>query len=34
MTNNTNIQWAIDILEDNMIGLNREERMTYLEDVT
>ncbi|WZL56278.1 hypothetical protein SP3_00219 [Bacillus phage fHSPT3] len=34
MTNNTNIQWAVDILEDNMLGLDREERMSYLEDVT
>ncbi|UPI12523.1 hypothetical protein [Bacillus phage SBSphiJ4] len=31
---NTNIQWAVNILEDNMSGLDREERMSYLEDVT
>ncbi|QQO40698.1 hypothetical protein 000TH009_262 [Bacillus phage 000TH009] len=31
---NTNTQWAIEILEENMRGFDRGERMNYLEDVT
>ncbi|WCS69642.1 hypothetical protein Goe25_02530 [Bacillus phage vB_BsuM-Goe25] len=30
----TNTKWAIEILEDNMSGLDREDKMNYLEDVT
>lgn len=31
---NTNIQWAVNILEDNMEGMSKEEKISYLEDVT
>lgn len=31
---NTNIQWAVNILEDNMEGMSKEEKINYLEDVT
>lgn len=31
---NTNIQWAVSILEDNMEGMSKEEKINYLEDVT
>lgn len=30
---NTNIQWAVNILEDNMEGMSKEEKINYLEDV-
>ena len=30
---NTNIQWAVNILEDNMEGMSKEEKISYLEDV-
>ncbi|MGV3094652.1 DUF7222 domain-containing protein, partial [Streptococcus pluranimalium] len=31
---NTNIQWAVNLLEDNMEGMSKEEKISYLEDVT
>ncbi|QZA68941.1 hypothetical protein 010DV004_270 [Bacillus phage 010DV004] len=31
---NTNIKWAVNILEDNMGGFSREEKINYLNDVT
>ncbi|UPI12012.1 hypothetical protein [Bacillus phage SBSphiJ6] len=30
---NTNIQWAVNILEDNMEGMSKKEKINYLEDV-
>lgn len=29
----TNTNWAVELLEDNMEGMTKEERLTYLNDV-